>query len=53
MKLDGTRGSVTVSMPDFYRFTNIRLKVGILHKVRVVVTLWGGRRDTDTVGEFI
>ncbi|MEH2119156.1 hypothetical protein [Nostoc sp.] len=27
-KLDGTRGSVTVSMPDFYRFTNIRLFVG-------------------------
>ncbi|MEH1858353.1 MAG: hypothetical protein V7L21_10175 [Nostoc sp.] len=27
-KLDGTKGSVTVSMPDFYRFTNIRLFVG-------------------------
>lgn len=26
-KLDGTRGSVTVSMPDFSRFTNIRLQV--------------------------
>jgi hypothetical protein len=28
-KLDGIRGSVTASMPDIYRFTNIRLKVGI------------------------
>ncbi|MEH2043923.1 MAG: hypothetical protein V7L12_11595 [Nostoc sp.] len=27
-KLDGTRGSVTVSMPDFSRFTSFRLFIG-------------------------